>query len=262
MAGVYAVAGPWSWWTELWRSSRGTTGQHPAELWRRLTWAEKLKLTLREGKEKIRESVGLYICMCKATHVWANVCGSQHMCGEVTGLEWGCWVMRWLRDQLGMRGREFVLMEATENRGWGVSSVLIWICMSVAWIWVRTLGPVFSMLTVWGLNSESAYIPAWTQHVGLVVSLFSPLPFCLSLGPFFPLLPPPHLSLYFFFPFCAKSSFLSSFLCLCIFFPFLTPGFPPPPLCFFMLSFSLSVTHGLLFSPPLFYFTLSVLLTK
>lgn len=226
-----------------------------------LSWKVETNLEGRKGKDMWICGLCTFVCvkqpMCEQMCVGASICvGRLQDWSEVVGLwgdcetswEWGggslCW---WKLRKIG---------------GGGVSSVLIWICMSVAWIWVRTLGPVFSMLTVWGLNSESAYIPAWTQHVGLVVSLFSPLPFCLSLGPFFPLLPPPHLSLYFFSPFCAKSSFLSSFLCLCIFFPFLTPGFPPPPLCFFMLSFSLSVTHGLLFSPPLFYFTLSVLLTK
>lgn len=137
--------------------------------------------------------VGASICVVRLQD-WSEVVGLWGDCE--TSWEWGggslCLV---------------VLMEAMENRGWGVSSVLIWICMSVAWIWVRTLGPVFSMLTVWGLNSESAYIPEWTQHVCLVVSFFSPLPFCLSLGPFFPLLPPPHLSLYFFFPILCQELF-------------------------------------------------------
>lgn len=49
------------------------------------------------------------------------------------------------------------------------SSLHNWICMSVAWIWVSTLGQVFSMLTMCGLNAESGCNPKWTELVCLTI---------------------------------------------------------------------------------------------
>lgn len=221
----------------------------------RWTWAQESKLTLKRNRLTYAAEPGhvhLYVqkqAMCEQMCVGPSICvGRLQDWGEVVG-SWRDCETSW--GGVGRGVCDFCMFEEGYGQA-GVrnSSLPSWICMSVAWIWVRTLGPVFSMLTVWGLNSESAHSPEWTEHVCLTVSSL-----LFFLGPFFssPSLPSLFLSAprAFFYPLLCLSAFLLSVPQAFFFIPF-----------FLILSFSLSVTHGLLFSPHLFYFTLSVLPIK
>lgn len=86
-----------------------------------------------------------------------------------------------------------------------------WICMTLTWIWVRTLGLVFSMLTMCGLNAELGCNPKWTELVCFAV--YSPFFFrlkrrkirvvyslCFSLLLFHTECPPPLFSFSSLFP--------------------------------------------------------------
>lgn len=101
-----------------------THTKHPIALSRLLAWAQARGKRVLEGNTC--GSAWAYAFACKTNHVWANLCGSRHMC-------------------------------------YRNSSLHNWICMSVAWIWVSTLGQVFSMLTMCGLKTESGCNPKWTE---------------------------------------------------------------------------------------------------